>query len=102
MNPITIINRFTVKSDKMDEFIARQQAFAATLRQLSPGFVGGRMYCALDGKTAVLLSQFASTKAQEEIRHLDAFKLHVAGLQPLVESVSPELYQEAYSTGEFR
>lgn len=102
MNPITIINRFAVKPGKMDEFIERQRSFGALLRQGPSGFIGGRMYRALDGNTAVLLSQFESAEAQEKLRGQEVFQQHVAGLQPLLESVSPNFYQEVYSTENFR
>jgi heme-degrading monooxygenase HmoA len=70
--------------------------------QKPTGLVGGRMYRGSDGTSAVLVSQFESQSAQEEIRRSDAFKQHVNGLQVLIESASPSLYEEAYTTGGFK
>src|SRR5689334_17700134 len=102
MKPVTIINRFAIKPGKMNEFIAAQRNFAATLRTQGSGLIGGRMYRSADGTSAVLLSQFESESAQAQILQSPAFKQHVSNLQALVESASPSAYEEAYTTGEFR
>ena len=102
MNPTTVINRFVLKPGQLDAFVAAQQAFATTLCQQNAGLLGGRMYRGQDGTSAVLLSQFDSVQSQEAIRQRPDFKAHLARIQPMVESVSPELFQEAYTTGNFR
>ncbi len=76
--------------------------FATTLVKKPNGLIGGRMYKSIDGKSAVLVSQFESGSAQEDIRQSDAFKQHVNQLQVLIESASPSLYEEAYTTGDFK
>ena len=65
------------------------------------GLIGGRMYRSLDGGSVVLVSVFTSAAAQEEIRKRDAFKEHLRALKPLVESSTPSLYEEVYTTGDF-
>jgi quinol monooxygenase YgiN len=102
MKPVTVINRFVIKPGKMDEFIAAQRNFVTALANKPDGLVGGRMYRGVDGHSAVLVSQFASESAQEDIRQSDSFKQHLSRLQPLVESASPSLYEEAYTTGNFK
>jgi hypothetical protein len=102
MKPVTIINRLSIKPGMMDSFIDAQQRFAAEAMKRPNTLIGGRMYKSLDGRSAVLVSTFASMKAQEELLHLDAFKEHVSKLQAMVESSSPNLYEEAYTTGDFR
>ena len=100
MKPVTVINRFVIKPGKMDEFIAAQRDFAAALAKQPTGLVGGRMYRGVDGHSAVLVSQFESQSAQEDIRQSDGFKQHLSRLQSLVESAAPGLYEEAYTTGD--
>lgn len=100
MKPVTVINRIQVKAGKMDEFIAAQRTFAATVPR--DRLVGGRMYRSADDQSAVLVSVFPSKSAQEEILQGEGFKAHLQRLQPLVESSSPSLYEEAYTTGDFR
>jgi hypothetical protein len=100
MKPVTIINRLTVKPGKMDEFIDTQRKFAASL---PPGsLVGGRMYRGVDGQTAVLVSTFPSNGMKEQMLQSDAFKEHVKHLQSMVDGSSPFVYEEAYTTGDFR
>jgi quinol monooxygenase YgiN len=100
MNPVIVINRLVIKPGKLEEFIDAQQKFAATLPAC--GLVGGRMYRSVDGQSCVLVSKFESTSAQEAILQRADFKEHLRRLQPLVESSSPVLYAEAYTTGDFR
>ena len=100
MKPVTIINRIQVKPGKMDEFLTAQRWFAGKIP--STVLVGGRMYRSLDGTSAVLVSVFQSKSAQEEVIQRSDFKAHLERLQPLVESSSPALYEEAYTTGDFR
>jgi len=102
MKPVIVINRFVIKPGKMDEFIDAQRDFATVLRTKPSGLSGGRMYRGIDGNSAVLVSQFVSESAQEEIRQSHAFKQHLSVLQPLIESSSPSLYEEAYTTGDFK
>jgi quinol monooxygenase YgiN len=98
--PVTVINRLAIRPGKMDEFIETQRKFAAGLPPC--GLIGGRMYRSVDGRTAVLVSTFQSRSAQEEVGQRADFKEHLKTLQPLVESSSPSLYEEAYTAGDFR
>jgi hypothetical protein len=100
MKPVTVINRIHVKPGKMDEFIETQRKFAAMVP--SDWLIGGRMYRSLDGQSAVLVSTFSSKDAQDRVFQRVDFKEHLQRLQPLVESSSPLLYEEAYTTGDFR
>ena len=102
MKPVTVVNRLVIKPGKMDEFIEAQRHFASGLLAKPCGLIGGRMYRSLDGKSAVLVSQFESQSAQEELRQSPAFEQHVNALQSIVESASPSLYEEAYTTGDFK
>jgi hypothetical protein len=60
------------------------------------------MYRGLDDTSAVLVSVFASARAPDELRQSDAFNAHVSRVQPLIESSTPSVYEEAYTTGEFK
>jgi hypothetical protein len=100
MKPVTVINRIHVKPGKMDEFIETQRKFAAMLP--SEWLIGGRMYRSIDGLSAVLVSTFRSKEDQDKVFGRADFKEHLQRLQPLVESSSPMLYEEAYTTGDPR
>jgi len=101
MPPVTIINTFSIKPDKIDEFVSAQQQFATQIRKTPCGLIGGRLYRTPDGTTAVLISQFESQRAFEEIRQREDFKQHIQRLASLVNSTNPLPFQEAYTTGNF-
>ena len=101
MKRVTVVNFFSIKPGKMDEFIEAQRRFATALKPRPAGLIGGHMYRSLDRKSAVLVSQFESASALEEFRQSDAFKQHVEKLRLWVASASPSLYEEAYTTGDF-
>jgi len=102
VKPVTVVNQLVIKPGKMDEFIDVQRNFATALRQKPCGLIGGRMLRSIDGRSAVLLSQFESESALENLRQSPGFKEHLVQLQVLVESANPSLYQEAYTTGDFQ
>lgn len=102
MKPVTVINPFIIKPGRMEEFIEAQRNFATRLKKTPCGLIGGRLYRGTDGKSAVLVSQFESEQAQEEIRQSEDFKQHISQLREMIESVSPALYEEAYTTGDFQ
>ena len=102
MKPVTVINRLSIKPGVIDEFIEAQLTYASTLMEKPTGLIGSRLYRGLDGRTVVLVSQFESVKAQEEIFHLPSFKENLSKLQTFVESSSPAIYEEEYTTGGFK
>jgi heme-degrading monooxygenase HmoA len=97
-NPVTLINCLTVKPGMMDQFIEAQRAFALAGHA---GLNSGRMYRSTDGRTAILVSRFASAAAQQEVLQSDAFKEHLDKLRPMVESSNPAPYEVAYAYGDF-
>ena len=101
MKAVTVINFFSIRPGKIDEFIELQRNFAGGSTRPN-GLLGGRMYRSMDEKSAVLVSQFESKDAQQKILQSDAFKQHISSLRALVESSSPSLYEEAYTTGNFK
>jgi quinol monooxygenase YgiN len=100
MNPVIVINRFTIRPGRIDDFVDAQHAFASALPRC--GLVGGRMYRGLDGQSATLVSMFESKNALDELRQRADFKAHLERISQFVESSSPILYEQAYTTGDFR
>jgi len=70
MKPVIVINRLALKPGAIDEFIETQLNYASSLTEKPTGLIGSRLYRGLDGRTVVLVSQFESLKAQEEISQL--------------------------------
>ena len=101
MPPVTIINTFSIKPGKIEDFVTAQQSFAVEVRKNPCGLVGGRLYRSADGASAVLISQFESQAAFEGIRQREDFKQHLQRLAAIVNSASPAAFEEAYTTGNF-
>lgn len=101
MKNVTVINRLSVKPGMIDRLVEAQRAFGASMTAKRCGLIGGRLYRGVDGDSVVLVSQFESKAAQDAIRQMPEFAEHLRALAPLVESSSPALYEEAYTTGDF-
>ena len=102
VRPVIVINRLAIKPGAINEFIEAQLNYASTLMEKPTGLIGSRLYRGLDGRTVVLVSQFESIKAQEDIFKLPSFKANLSKLQTFVESSSPAIYEEAHTTDGFK
>jgi heme-degrading monooxygenase HmoA len=102
VKPVIVINRLAIKPGTIDEFIEAQLNYASTLMEKPTGLIGSRLYRGLDDRTVVLVSEFESIKAQEEIFQRPSFKENLNKLRTFVESSSPAIYEEAYTTGGFK
>jgi heme-degrading monooxygenase HmoA len=102
VKPVIVINRLAIKPGTIDEFIEAQHNYASSLTEKPTGLIGSRLYRGLDGRTVVLVSQFESIKAKEEIFQSPGFKENLSKLQDFVESSSPAIYEEAYTTDGFK
>jgi quinol monooxygenase YgiN len=101
MKPVTQINVISIKPGRADEFIESQKSYIASI-DLPPGLIGIRMYKSTDGKLAVLVAQYESIKALEEVQKRAVLKQHIEEVRPLVEASNPALYEEVYTEGDFR
>jgi len=101
MAPVTQINVFSIKRGRTDEFIEAQKSYIGSI-DLPPGLIGARMYKSADGKSAVLVAQYESARALEEVQQREVLRRHIDAVRPMVESSSPSLYEEVYTTGSFK
>jgi quinol monooxygenase YgiN len=99
MKSVTVINVLTIKPGKMEEFIKEHEAFSRDFGRTCSGLVGGRMYRSSDGKTAMLVSEFESKEAAEQVRNLPAVRDNVKKLQAFVDDSKPLLYETAFAYG---
>jgi quinol monooxygenase YgiN len=76
-----------VKPGNTDEFFETQRSYLASVTP-SPGLIGIRIYKSMDGNSAVLVTQYESAKALDEVRQRAVLKEHIEKVQPLVESSS--------------
>jgi quinol monooxygenase YgiN len=98
---VTQINFLAIKPDKIDEFFATDRSFIASAT-LPKGLIGSRLYRSSDGRSVVRVSQYESVEAHEQYHHNEALRQQIDKLRPLVESSRPMLFEEVYTTGEFK
>lgn len=98
--PVVLINRFTLKPGRMDEFIELQAAARDGFRRAVPGLLGGRMHRSLDGASAVLISVFRSVDDHKRLLESELFAGHAAKIRPLIERTDPGFYKVAYESGD--
>ena len=101
MKPITQINVIAIKPGKTNEFIEAQRNYIASVA-LPPGLIGFRMYKSMDGTSVVLVSQYESAKALEEVQQRAVLQQHIEKIRPLVESSGPILCEEFYAAGNIK
>lgn len=97
--PVVLINTFTLKPGKMDEFLALQTAALQRFRGRIPGWRGGRLHRAVDGNTAVMMSVFDSADAHRRFLETTGFDEHRQQVLPLVENVQPAYYEIVHESG---
>ncbi len=98
--PVVLINRFTLKPGKIEEFIELQAAAREGFRRAVPGLLGGRMHRSLDGASAVLISVFRSVDDHRRLLESELFAEHAAKIRPLIERTDPGFYKVAYESGD--
>ena len=101
MKPVTQINFLSIKPDKIDEFFETDRKYIASTTLLK-GLIGSRLYRSPDGKSAVRVSQYESAEAHKEYHQSEALRQQIGLLRNLVESSKPILYEEVYTTGDFK
>lgn len=90
--PVVLVNVFTPKPGKLDEFVAAQTAEYRRLLGQVAGWRGNRLHRSLDGKTAVNYAVFESLSAYKAWRDGDLFADHLKVIELLVEKSEPGLY----------
>lgn len=98
--PVVLVNVFTPKAGKLDEFIAAQTNEYRRLLGKIAGWRGNRLHRSLDGKTAVNYAVFESLSTYRAWRGSDLFAEHLKVIRPLLERTEPGLYAAAlYEAG---
>ena len=98
--PFVLMNVFTPKPGKLDDFIALQTAALPNLNAAGGGARGGRLYKAEDGGKVVLLSTFDSAEEFQRFIASEAFQAHRAKLAPLIDRSEPARYELVYEKGD--
>jgi len=89
------ITIFTPNAGQLDEFVKRQVAGVPAFGDI-PGWRGTKLYRALDGGNAVMVTHFDSVEDQKRFAATAAFAAHRETLLPLLESASGGPYELVY------
>lgn len=95
---LAVINVFTPKPERFEDFIAAQQATVPGMRARVDGLLGGRFYRSKDGRTAVLVSHFASEAQFQAFRDSAAFAAQRERIGPMLEKADPGFYELVFET----
>jgi heme-degrading monooxygenase HmoA len=95
---VVLVNVFTPKAGRTDDFIRAQTAEYIRLAEQVEGALGNRLLRALDGARVVNIAYFASVELYEAWRASALFADHLDRIRDLVEHVDPALYSPVYES----
>ncbi|MBS3647155.1 hypothetical protein KEU06_00760 [Pseudaminobacter sp. 19-2017] len=90
-------------SGKLDEFLETQIAEAGHLGDATRamGWLGNRIHRARDGRTAVIVTAFASEAARKRWAESQLFADHLIRIEPLLERVESNAFDLVFASGSF-
>lgn len=95
---VVLVNVFTPKPGRMDDFIAAQTAEYVRLKGQVEGALGNRLLRALDGHRVVNIAYFASVALYDAWRKSTLFDDHLDRIRHLVDAVDPALFSAVYES----
>lgn len=95
---VVLVNVFTPKAGRTDDFIRAQTAEYLRLAGQVDGALGNRLLRALDGRRVVNIAYFASVERYDAWRESALFSDHLERIRDLVEGVDPALYSPVYES----
>ncbi len=95
---VVLVNIFTPKGGRTDDFIEAQTAEYVRLKGQVEGALGNRLLKALDGRRVVNIAYFASVALYDAWRESALFADHLDRIRHMVEIVDPALYSPVYES----
>ena len=96
---VTVLNIFTPKPGWLDAFVEVQRTSLPRLARNIQGFRGSRLFRALDGTTAAMISVFDSPEDFKRWTASEAFVVHREKLATMIERTAPGDYELVYEAG---
>jgi len=96
---VTVLNIFTPKPGWLDAFVEVQRTSLPRLARNIQGFRGSRLFRALDGTTAAMISVFDSPEDFKRWTASQAFVVHREKLATMIERTAPGVYELVYEAG---
>jgi heme-degrading monooxygenase HmoA len=97
--PIAVLNVFTIKPGWLDAFVEVQRTALPGLGSQIPGFRGSRLYRAVDGTNAAMVSVFDSQEHFKRWTTSEAFIAHRNKISTMMERTAPGIYEVVYESG---
>jgi heme-degrading monooxygenase HmoA len=100
---IVLINTFHPKPGNLDEFLETQIAEAGHLGDAAraTGWLGNRIHRARDGRTAVIVTAFASEAARKRWAESELFADHLTRIKHLLDRVESNAFDLVFESGSF-
>lgn len=95
---VVLVNVFTPKPGRTDDFIRAQTNEYVRLSGLVEGALGNRLLRALDGRRVINIAYFASVELYDAWRGSTTFTDHLDRIRDLVEAVDPALYSPVFES----
>ena len=96
---VTVLNIFTPKPGWLDAFVEVQRTSLPRLARNIQGFRGSRLFRALDGTTAAMISVFDSPEDFKRWTASESFAAHREKLSTMIERAAPGVYEVVYEAG---
>jgi heme-degrading monooxygenase HmoA len=96
---VTVLNIFTPKPGWLDAFVEVQRTSLPRLARNIQGFRGSRLFRALDGTTAAMISVFDSPEDLQRWTASEPFAAHRDKLSTMIERTAPGVYELVYEAG---
>lgn len=90
--PVFLIDIFTPKEGKTEEFIRAQFKEYCHLEGKVPGWLGNRLHLSIDEKKVVNCAEFESLQKYIDWRNSETFKKHCEVIKDLIEKSEPGIY----------
>jgi heme-degrading monooxygenase HmoA len=96
---VTVLNIFTPKPGWLDAFVEVQRSSLPGLARNIQGFRGSRLFRAVDGTTAAMISVFDSTEDLKRWMASEPFATHRKKLSTMIDRTAPGIYEVVYEAG---
>jgi heme-degrading monooxygenase HmoA len=96
---VTVLNIFTPKPGWLDAFVEVQRTSLPRLARNIQGFRGSRLFRAIDGTNAAMISVFDSPEDLKRWMASEPFAAHRAKLATMIDGTAPGVYEVVYEAG---
>jgi heme-degrading monooxygenase HmoA len=96
---VTVLNIFTPKPGWLDAFVEVQRTSLPSLARNIRGFRGSRLFRAVDGTTAAMISVFDSPEDLKRWMASKPFAAHREKLSTMIDRTAPGIYEVVYEAG---